>query len=181
MNLKQFGLIIMCTFIVSGSLAADKISACVPAHPHINHTGIFVKSIDETLKTYKKMGFPMAIEDATHPSMKFRVAVVAFQGTHLELLQGDPNMPDGSLSKGITQWIDKHGEGYNHIAIEVPDIKKTMACLTSQGIKLEKEKPQAGATGWVAFTDTSSPGTRIEFVQTFKKKGLFAETGEMAK
>lgn len=184
----NFGFLWFLFFVGCTSIAADEksqhsslpasISSCLPEHPHINHTGVYVSSIDETLAFYKKIGMAAPIDDGTNLDRGMRVAIVDVSGSHLELLQAVPKK-DGTTNKNIAAWIAKHGDGFNHVALEVPDIRKAMKCLTENGVKLDPEfsgEPRGGATGWVTFTDPSM-GTRIEFVQIYPKKGLWSEKG----
>jgi methylmalonyl-CoA/ethylmalonyl-CoA epimerase len=87
--------------------------------------------------------------------------MLAVGDTHVELLE--PLGPDTSVGK----FIDKRGPGMHHIAIEVKDIRTSLAELKNKGARLIDERPRVGAGGClVAFVHPSSiNGVLLELVQ----------------
>jgi methylmalonyl-CoA/ethylmalonyl-CoA epimerase len=81
--------------------------------------------------------------------------------THVELLE--PLSPTSAVGK----FLAKRGPGIHHIAIEVRDIKASLAELKQKGARLIDETPRVGARGClVAFIHPSSTnGVLLELVQ----------------
>jgi methylmalonyl-CoA/ethylmalonyl-CoA epimerase len=98
-------------------------------------------------------------EEVTEQGVK--VCMLAAGDTHVELLE--PLGPDTSVGK----FLAKRGPGMHHIAIEVKDIRASLAELRNKGARLIDETPRVGAGGClVAFVHPSSVnGVLLELVQ----------------
>lgn len=104
----------------------------------IDHIGVAVKSLDESLKFYEAAGIkPYHQEEVA--SQKVKVAFLKVGDSNIELLE--PTSPESPVAKHI----DKKGEGMHHICYEVSDIHKAINELKKQGIKLIDEEPKKGA------------------------------------
>lgn len=117
----------------------------------VNHIGIAVKSIDNTIDYYiETLGFTLlAIEDVA--SQQVRVAFIDAGNVKLELLE--PLGEDGAVAK----FIAKRGEGVHHIAFDVSDIRTRMKELAEKGVQLLQDEPKRGAGGAeVAFLHPKS-------------------------
>jgi len=130
-----------------------------PAIQQIDHLGIAVRSIDETLSYYKNaLGIHCErIEEVA--SQKVRTAFLTVGNVHLELLE--PTSEDGPIAKFLA---DK-GEGLHHIAFRTNDIVGQLAQAKENGVRLLHEVPFDGAGGMlVAFLHPkSSHGVLTEF------------------
>lgn len=130
----------------------------------VDHIGIAVKSIQESLKLYRDIyGLDLAgIEEVE--DQKVKTAFLPIGDTEIELLEStDPN---GAIAK----FIDKKGEGIQHIAFQVEDVEKALEEAKAQGIRLIDEKPRYGAGGAkIAFLHPkSTKGVLVEFCQRDK-------------
>ncbi len=117
----------------------------------VDHVGIAVKSIDDTLEYYiHTLGLTLvALEEVE--SQKVRVAFIDAGNIKLELLE--PIGDDGPVAK----FIEKRGEGVHHIAFGVTDIRTRMAELREKGVQLLQDEPKIGAGGAeVAFLHPKS-------------------------
>ncbi|MFC5587365.1 methylmalonyl-CoA epimerase [Sporosarcina soli] len=117
----------------------------------VDHVGIAVKSIDDTLGYYvHTLGLTLlAIEEVE--SQKVRVAFLDAGNIKLELLE--PLGGDGPVAK----FIEKRGEGVHHIAFGVTDIRTRMHDLREKGVQLLQDEPKNGAGGAeVAFLHPKS-------------------------
>ncbi|PYS70548.1 MAG: methylmalonyl-CoA epimerase [Acidobacteria bacterium] len=127
----------------------------------IDHIGIATRNLDEGLAVWRDaLGLEVdGTEEVTE--QKVRVAMLAVGDTHVELLEA--LSPDSAVAK----FIEKRGPGIHHIAIEVHDIKASLANLKSKGARLIDETPRVGAGGClVAFVHPSSAnGVLLELVQ----------------
>ena len=86
----------------------------------IDHIGVAVKNLDESVKFYeesiglKAKGFEVVEEQ------KVKVAFMPCGDSELELLESTE--PDGPIAR----FIEKNGPGIQHIAIRVDDIDKAL-------------------------------------------------------
>ncbi|MBN2878054.1 MAG: methylmalonyl-CoA epimerase [Clostridia bacterium] len=125
----------------------------------IDHIGIAVKNIEESLEIYKLLGLECTgIE--TVDDQKVKVAFLPCGESELELLE--PTSEDSAVSK----FIEKKGEGMHHIAVRVDNIEKALAELKDKGIRLIDETPRYGAGGAkIAFVHPKETKVLIELTQ----------------
>ncbi|MET3574823.1 methylmalonyl-CoA epimerase [Bhargavaea ullalensis] len=117
----------------------------------VDHIGIAVKSISETLPYYTDtLGIPLiGMEDV--PSQGLKVAFLDAGNIKLELLE--PVSEDSAVAK----FLEKRGEGVHHIAFGVTDIQERMDELKAHGVRLLSDEPRPGAGGaQVAFMHPKS-------------------------
>jgi methylmalonyl-CoA/ethylmalonyl-CoA epimerase len=127
----------------------------------IDHIGIAVKDLNETLKIYTEiLGLKSAGEE-TVAEQKVRVAFIPVGESEIELLESTE--PDGTIAK----FIEKNGEGIQHIALRVDNIEKVLEDLKARGVRLIDEKPRNGAGG-----------ARIAFIHPKATKGVLIELCE---
>ena len=108
---------------------------------HIEHIGIAVKNLDESIKFYENvLGLKCyAVEEVK--DQKVKTAFFQIGETKIELLESTGN--DGPISK----FIEKKGEGIHHIAFKTNDIKSSIKELEEKKILLIDEHPRKGAEG----------------------------------
>jgi methylmalonyl-CoA/ethylmalonyl-CoA epimerase len=126
----------------------------------LDHVGIAVRQIAETLKAYRLLGIePGQREVVADQGVELQMLPVGI--TRLELLQ--PMNDDSPLSK----FIQKRGEGLHHIALKVQNIEAVLESCKNNGIRLIDEKPRIGAGGsLIAFIHPASTGgVLIELVE----------------
>jgi methylmalonyl-CoA/ethylmalonyl-CoA epimerase len=125
----------------------------------IDHLGIAVKSLDEAVKAYAALGFPL---ESAHdvPSEKVKTAFLPIGDTHLELLE--PTDPDSVIAR----FLEKRS-GLHHVCVLVDDIEKSLAELKASGVTLIDETPRVGAGGSkVAFVHPkAAAGVLLELKQ----------------
>lgn len=127
----------------------------------IEHIGIAVRNLEESVKLYTDMLGLKLVGYETIESEKVRVAFLEIGETRIELLEAtSPDSP-------IAQYIEKKGEGIHHIALQVDNSIERLAFLKEQGIKLIHEVPKEGAHGnQVAFLHPKSTnGVLLELCQ----------------
>lgn len=124
----------------------------------INHIGIAVKSLDETIPFYRdNLSMELGgIEEVVE--QKVRVAMLRIGESMIELLE--PTAEDSPVAK----FIEKNGAGVHHIAYEVADIDAAIAALLGNGTRMIDEKPRHGAHG-----------SRIAFVHPKSSNGVLTE------
>jgi methylmalonyl-CoA/ethylmalonyl-CoA epimerase len=127
----------------------------------IDHIGIAVKSIEESLKLYEKtLGLELAGTEVVE-EQKVRTAFLPIGDTEIELLESTD--PDGPIGK----YIEKRGEGVQHIAYRVDNVEEAIKEMMDKGIRMIDEKPRYGAGGAkIAFCHPKSTnGVLIELCQ----------------
>lgn len=131
----------------------------------IDHLGVAVRSIDETLAVYRALG----IEEAEHSretvaGQRVRVAFLPVGESRIELLE--PSSEDSAIAK----FVAKRGPGIHHVCFAVDDLDAALAELDRDGVRLIHKTPVPGAGGKrVAFLHPESgDGVLIELAE--KKK-----------
>lgn len=130
----------------------------------IAHIGVAVKNMEEAEKLYAG-AFSLPIHDREE-LRDLKATFIPIGDTAIELLQS--TSPEGVIAK----FIEKKGEGIQHIAYEVDDIEKTLEELKARGIILIDQKPRRGAhNSKVAFLHPKSTyGVLVELVEPDKKE-----------
>ncbi len=120
---------------------------------HIEHLGIAVKSLEESIPYYEKvLGLKCySIEEV--PDQKVRTAFFKVGQTKIELLE--PMSEESTIAK----FIENRGEGVHHIAFAVKNIEEALAEAEADGVRLIDKTPRAGAEGLtIAFLHPKSTG-----------------------
>ena len=127
----------------------------------MDHLGIAVNSIDETKRFWAdvlglKFEGSEIVEEQKVTTAFFPVGDIA-----VELLES--TAPDGPIAR----YLEKKGEGIQHIAFRVENVKKALEELKEKGIKLIDEKPRKGAGGAkIAFLHPrSTHGVLVELCE----------------
>lgn len=107
----------------------------------IDHLGVAVNSLDAGKNFWTDvMGLKMGgVENVDE--QKVNTGFIPVGESEIELLES--TSPEGPIAK----YIEKRGEGIQHIAFRVPDIEEALAELKEKGIRLIDEKPRKGAGG----------------------------------
>ena len=108
----------------------------------IDHIGLVVKNIEETIKLYKNIGFKVGGEEFLK-EINMKVAFLPIGETHIELLE-----PAAMKIDEVTG-LDLSKEGIHHIAIKVVNIDEAIEKLERSGVELLPYywEPQRGARG----------------------------------
>ena len=128
----------------------------------IDHIGIAVNNIEETLKLYcDVLGLkPEEIERETVEEQKVKVAMIPVGESRIELLES--TVPDGVIAK----FIASKGEGIHHIAIGVSDIKDELQKLKEKDVPLVDTEPRTGFGGSkMAFLHPKATKALLELVE----------------
>ena len=127
----------------------------------IDHIGIAVKSIEEVKHLFENIFNLKIIGEEIIEEQKVKVAFIPLGDSELELLES--TLPDGPIAR----FIEKKGEGIQHIAFKVDNLESILNELKEKGIRLIDEKPRYGAGGAkIAFLHPKSTnGILIELCE----------------
>lgn len=127
----------------------------------IDHIGIAVNSIDNGTDFWSGiLGLEFAGKE-TVVEQKVTTAFFPVGQSEVELLES--TAPDGPVAK----YIEKKGEGVQHIAFRVENIEDCLRELKEKGVKLIDETPRIGAGGAkIAFLHPkATQGVLVELCQ----------------
>lgn len=127
----------------------------------IDHLGIAINSLDEG-KSFWTDVLGLEFEGTeTVEAQKVTTAFLPVGESEVELLES--TAPDGPIAK----FIEKKGQGIQHVAFRVANIEEALAELKEKGIKLIDEKPRGGAGGAkIAFLHPKATnGVLVELCQ----------------
>ena len=127
----------------------------------VEHIGIAVKNNDAAKKFFGEILGLCYTKSETIAEQKVNTTFFLVGDTNVELLEA--TSPDSTIAK----YIEKKGEGIQHVAFHVENIEESLAELKANGIQLIDEKPRRGAGGAkVAFLHPKSTfGVLIELFE----------------
>lgn len=128
----------------------------------IDHLGIAVKSLEESIPFYEKMLGVACEGQETVVDQKVKTAFFDVGGVHIELLE--PTSEDSPIAK----YLEKNpAGGVHHVAFATDDLVAQLEQAKADGIRLIDEKPRRGAGGKdIAFLHPKSTfGVLTEFCQ----------------
>ena len=127
----------------------------------IDHLGIAVKSIDEGKKFWTDA---LGLEfEGTEIVVEQKVITAFFPVGESEVELLESTAPDGP----IASYLEKKGQGIQHVAFRVENIEAALNELKEKGIRLIDEKPRTGAGGAkIAFLHPKSTnGVLVELCE----------------
>ncbi len=132
---------------------------------HIEHIGIAVKNLQESIDYYEKVLNLKCYKIEEVADQKVKTAFFMVGQTKIELLES--TSPEGPIGK----FIEKKGEGIHHLAFAVDGLEEALEFVNSKGVQLIDSKPRAGAEGLnIAFLHPKSTfGVLTEFCEKPKQ------------
>lgn len=127
----------------------------------VDHIGVAVKNLEDSLKFYQDtLGLELAGVEVVE-EQKVRVAFLPVGDTEVELLESTD--PEGPIAK----FIEKKGEGIQHIAYKVENIEEAIKEMEEKGVRMIDKTPRYGAGGAkIAFCHPkSTKGVLVELCQ----------------
>jgi methylmalonyl-CoA epimerase len=130
----------------------------------IDHVGIVVKNIDETLQILSN-AFGFEVINSTNDTQgEFKTVVISTGDASLELIQ------PLNASGGIARFLEQRGGGMHHLSLEVENIDKVLQSLEGKGLSLLNKVPQTFESRKVAFIHPrSTGGILVELVEKTSK------------
>lgn len=119
----------------------------------VDHIGIAVKDLEQAKKFYTEVLGMTVMGEETVEQQKVKVCFIPCGDSEVELLES--TSPDGPIAK----FIEKNGEGVQHIALRVDNIEAAIADLKAKGVRMIDEVPRYGAGGAkIAFVHPKATG-----------------------
>ncbi|SDI22993.1 methylmalonyl-CoA epimerase [Halanaerobium congolense] len=127
----------------------------------IDHIGIAVKSIDDVLDFYRNaLGLDLEGTEIVE-DQNVKTAFLPVGESEFELLES--TSPDGPIAK----FIEKKGEGIQHISLKVDDIEEALKEMKENDVKMIDKEPRYGAGG-----------AKIAFLHPKSTNGVLLELSE---
>lgn len=127
----------------------------------LDHIGIAVSDLEDALRVYSDaLGLKCTqIEEVSEQHVK--VAFLPAGSVNLELVQSTD--PESAIAK----FIEKRGEGIQHIGFKVDNIEKALSSLKEKGVRLIDTTPRQGAGGSkiVFIHPKSARGVLVELIE----------------
>jgi len=132
---------------------------------HIEHLGIAVNSLDESIPFFENiLGLTCyAVEEMAEQKVKTAFFMVG--QTKIELLESTD--PEGPIGK----FLENKGQGIHHVAFAVEGLQEKLEMVAGKGIRLIDKTPRKGAEGMnIAFLHPKSTcGVLMELCEHPKK------------
>ncbi|GAW92334.1 VOC family protein [Calderihabitans maritimus] len=127
----------------------------------IHHIAFVFHDLDKAIELFEKL-FAIKINSRQLlPSRGVEVATFPIGETIIELIT--PVRKDSP----VKEYLDKHGEGFFHIAFEEDNIEGKLAYLRQQGFEFLDKSPRKALNNWrVAFLDPKQTfGIHLQIVE----------------
>ena len=123
----------------------------------IDHVAIAVDDIEKSTKIYQEAFDVENVEYETVASEGVKVAILHLENANIELLEPTND------SSPIKKFLEKHGSGLHHIALETKNIEGDVTKMEGCGIQfLGKIRP-------------GSAGTKVTFIHPKSLNGVLTE------
>jgi LAO/AO transport system kinase len=144
---------------VERATAARKTLAPQTPGSAIDHLGIVVQSLEDSIRFYESLGLAVAHRESV-PGEKVEVAMIPVGESRIELLKA--SSPDSPVAR----FLEKRGPGLHHVALRVPDLGAAVAGLAARGARLLNDpRPGAGGHTYVFIHPASTGGVLLELIQ----------------
>jgi len=132
----------------------------LPVAGRVHHVAIVVRDLDAALGFYcDRLGLPLELVLPIE-SDGVRIAFLAVGESKIELVE-----PTDSTT-GVARFLERRGEGFHHVCLEVADLAAELDRLAADGVELIDRTPRRGAEGPVAFIHPrSAHGVLVELIE----------------
>jgi methylmalonyl-CoA epimerase len=126
---------------------------------NIDHLGIAVRSIKQAQQIYQALGLTVLKEEEEDEGV--RSVMIPLGDSRLRLLE--------PLDKttSVARFLEQHGEGVHHVALNVDDISGTFEEMKQAGYRLLSDEIEIGAGGRLHFLvdPSATNGVLLEICQ----------------
>ncbi|MEG0797824.1 MAG: methylmalonyl-CoA epimerase [Acidaminococcaceae bacterium] len=129
----------------------------------VDHVGIACKDLDVSKKFYTEILGLTCTGEETVEEQKVKTVFIPCGETLLELLVAtSPESP-------IAKYIEKNGQGIQHLALRVDDVQAAIDGVIAKGGQMIDKAPRGGAGGMdIAFVHPRSVGILLELCAAHK-------------
>lgn len=126
----------------------------------VHHLGIIVRDARAAAARFASLGLEVAAWEEYGPGL-LRIGFIPVGDVLLELIE-----PLGTDDVNA-RWLRERGEGLQHIAFQVDDLRAALDRLRAQGVPLQDAAPRPGAANTlIAFlAATAAEGLLVELTQ----------------
>jgi len=127
-----------------------------------HHIGIAVEKLDQAISTYDKLFGYKATDIRNNQGKGFQLdaRIMMPNRTWLHLVE------NWNPESRVNKFLQQHGEGLEHIALETTDIEEEVAYLRSMGVPVFEDKIFNAADGFEAFIyPDAAIGFTVELIQ----------------
>ncbi len=108
----------------------------------IHHIDVVVRDLDRAEDRYRRV---LGIEPLPRESLPGRgIDLVRFSIGETWLILVQPTSDQGP----VAVFLEEHGEGFFHMAIEIDDIEREARALSARNVRLVNREPRIGIDGW---------------------------------
>lgn len=127
----------------------------------IHHIDFVVRDLDHAVAQYRKVFGIEPGERESLPSRGIDLARFRIGETWIILVQ--PTRSDSP----VMEFLERYGEGYFHMALEVDDVEVAAGEMRARGVRLTNETPRIGVEGWklIDVDMEETLGAMMQFVQ----------------
>jgi methylmalonyl-CoA/ethylmalonyl-CoA epimerase len=132
----------------------------------VHHIDVVVRDLDLAEDRYRRV---LGIEPLPRESLPGRgVDLVRFRIGETWLILVQPTADDSP----VAAFLDAHGEGFFHMAIEVDDIGAEAKALQAREVGLVNTEPRIGIDGWklVDIELDETLGAMVQLIETPERR-----------
>jgi len=128
----------------------------------VDHVSLAVRDIDVTLAFFRRY-FPIEVLHAKHPGYDGSFVLCSFRlnGYKIELIEQAPGQVPGFVGR----FLDRRGEGFHHLSINVDRLDPLLAQLESDGVRIVDRADMGSGWKTAFISPRSAHGVLIQFWQ----------------
>lgn len=108
----------------------------------IHHIDFVVRDLDRAVEQYRKV---LGVEPEPRDTLPARgIDLVRFRVGETFIILVQPTRQDSP----VMAYLEEHGEGYFHLALEVDDIEATAASMAERNVAFVDPTPRSGFKDW---------------------------------
>jgi methylmalonyl-CoA/ethylmalonyl-CoA epimerase len=111
-----------------------------------------------------RFGRVLGMEPGPRESLESRgVDLVRFRVGETWLILVQPTRSDSP----VMEFLERHGEGFFHMAVEVDDVESAASALRARGVRLVNQTPRRGVEGWklIDVAAEETPGAVLQLAE----------------
>lgn len=127
----------------------------------LHHIDFVVRDLESAATAFARV---LGTEGGPRESLASRgVDLVRFRIGETWLILVQPTSSDSP----VMEFLERRGEGFFHLAIEVEDVEAEAAALRSRGVRLVDEVPRRGVEGWklIDVEVEETAGAMLQFAE----------------